>query len=61
MNATKLEVRGEALQCDEHPQFNNPNTGVNNYNADPSKNTFGVITGAGGGGRGMQLGARMTF
>jgi len=42
------------------PQFNNPNTGVNNYNADPSKNTFGVITGAGGG-RSMQLGARLTF
>jgi hypothetical protein len=56
----KLEIRGEAFSVTNTPQFGNPNTGVNNYNADPSKNTFGVITGAGGG-RGMQLGARMTF
>jgi hypothetical protein len=56
----KLEVRGEAFSVTNTPQFNNPNTGVNNYNADPSKNTFGVITGSGGA-RTLQLGARLTF
>ena len=56
----KLEIRGEASGVTNTPQFSNPNTGVNNYNPDPSKNTFGVVTGAGGG-RTMQLGARLTF
>ncbi len=56
----KLEIRGEAFSLTNTPQFSNPNTGVNNYNADPTKNTFGVVTGAGGG-RSLQLGARMTF
>ncbi len=56
----KLEIRGEASGVTNTPQFSNPNTGVNNFNADPSKNTFGVVTGAGGA-RSMQLGARVTF
>jgi hypothetical protein len=56
----KLEVRGEAFSVTNTPQFNNPNTGVNNYNVDSSKNTFGVITGSGGA-RTLQLGARLTF
>ena len=56
----KLELRGEAFSLTNTPQFSNPNTGVNNYNADASKNTFGVITGAGGG-RSLQLGVRLTF
>ncbi|HVW86123.1 MAG TPA: carboxypeptidase regulatory-like domain-containing protein [Bryobacteraceae bacterium] len=56
----KLELRGEAFGLTNTPQFSNPGTAVNNYNADPSKNTFGVITGAGGG-RSLQLGARLTF
>ncbi|MDQ1468894.1 MAG: hypothetical protein QOJ99_374, partial [Bryobacterales bacterium] len=56
----KLEFRGEAFSLTNTPQFNNPNTGVNNYNADPSKNTFGVITGASGG-RSLQMGVRLTF
>ncbi len=56
----KLELRAEAFSLTNTPQFSNPNTGVNNYNADPTKNTFGVITGAGGG-RNLQMGARFTF
>ena len=56
----KLEIRGEAFSLTNTPQFSNPNTGVKTYNADPTKNTFGVVTGAGGG-RSLQLGARMTF
>jgi hypothetical protein len=55
-----LELRGEAFGVTNTPQFSNPNTNSSNYNTDPSKNTFGVITGAGGG-RTMQLGIKLNF
>ena len=44
-----LEIRGEAFSITNTPQFSNPGTNAANFNPDPSKNTFGVVTGAGGG------------
>ncbi len=55
-----LEIRAETFGLTNTPQFSNPNTAANNYNPDPSKNTFGVITGAGGG-RNVQLGLKLNF
>ena len=55
-----FEIRGEAFGVTNTPQFGGPGTGANNYNPDPSKNTFGVITSAGGG-RTMQLGMKFNF
>ncbi len=55
-----LELRAEAFGVTNTPQFSNPNTNAANYNPDPSKNTFGVITGAGGG-RTVQLGVKFVF
>jgi hypothetical protein len=49
----KMELRGEAFSVTNTPQFNNPTTDVSNSN-------YGYITGAGGG-RGMQLGAKISF
>jgi hypothetical protein len=49
----KLEIRGESFGVTNTPQFSNPTTAVNNSN-------YGYITGAGGG-RGVQLGAKVTF
>lgn len=49
----RAEIRGEAFGVTNTPQFSNPTTAVNNSN-------YGYITGAGGG-RGMQLGAKLTF
>jgi hypothetical protein len=49
----KLEIRGEAFGVTNTPQFSNP--GVDSTNS-----TFGHITGAGGG-RTMQLGAKLDF
>ena len=56
----ELEIRAEAFSATNTPQFNNPGTNAANYSSDPSKNTFGVVTGAGGG-RGMQLGMKFNF
>jgi hypothetical protein len=56
-----LEVRAEGFSFTNNPQFSNPNASVNNYSADPSKNTFGVITGTNGGNRVMQLGMKFNF
>jgi hypothetical protein len=55
-----FELRGEAFGVTNTPQFSNPGATVTNFNPDPSKNTFGVITGAGGG-RTMQLGLKLNF
>jgi len=55
-----LELRGEAFNVINHPHFNNPGTNAANFNADPSKNTFGVVTGAFGG-RQVQLGIKLNF
>ena len=44
----KMEIRGESFSVTNTPQFNNPNTNVQDSN-------YGYVTGAGGG-RGMQLG-----
>jgi hypothetical protein len=55
-----LEIRGEAFAVTNTPQFNNPGANAANYSPDPSKNTFGVVTGAGGG-RGLQLGLKLNF
>lgn len=55
-----FELRAEAFSVTNTPQYSNPGTDAGTYNADPSKNTFGVITGAGGG-RTVQLGAKFTF
>ncbi len=49
----KMEIRGESFGVTNTPQFNNPTTDVSNSN-------YGYITGAGGG-RGMQLGAKISF
>jgi hypothetical protein len=49
----KAELRGEAFSVTNTPQFNNPTTDVSNSN-------YGYITGAGGG-RGMQLGVKVSF
>lgn len=49
----RVEIRGESFGITNTPQFSNPTTAVNNSN-------YGYITGAGGG-RGMQLGAKLTF
>src|SRR5215471_2566694 len=49
----KMEIRGESFGVTNTPQFNNPTTDVSNAN-------YGYITGAGGG-RGMQLGAKISF
>jgi Carboxypeptidase regulatory-like domain len=55
-----FELRGEAFNVINHPHFNNPGTNASNFNADPSKNTFGVVTSAFGG-RVLQLGAKLNF
>ncbi len=49
----KLEIRGEAFSVTNTPHWSNPDTNV-------SSNTYGYVTGASGG-RGMQLGAKLTF
>lgn len=49
----KLEVRAEAFQVMNTPQWNNPDTGI-------SSSTFGQITGAGGA-RSLQLAAKFIF
>ncbi|MBS1857751.1 MAG: TonB-dependent receptor [Acidobacteria bacterium] len=49
----KAEIRGEAFSVTNTAQFNNPTTDVSNGN-------YGYITGAGGG-RGMQLGFKLSF
>ena len=66
-----LEVRADAYNFFNHPQFANPNsavqfvkTGVNTFQlADPATSTTGQITSANGGGPGriFQLGARFSF
>jgi hypothetical protein len=50
----KLEIRGEAFSFTNTPQFSRPNTDVSNAN-------YGYITGVEGGGRSMQLGAKISF
>jgi hypothetical protein len=55
-----FEIRGEAFGVTNTPQFSNPNANAANYNPNPAVNTFGVITGAGGG-RTMQLGLKLNF
>lgn len=49
----KAEIRGESFGVTNTPQFSNPTTDVSNVN-------YGYITGAGGG-RGMQLGFKLSF
>jgi len=49
----KAELRGEAFSVTNTPQFNNPTTDVSNSN-------YGYVTGAGGG-RGLQLGVKVSF
>jgi hypothetical protein len=49
----KMEIRGESFGVTNTPQFNNPTTDVSNSN-------YGYVTGAGGG-RGLQLGAKISF
>lgn len=48
-----LEVRGEAFSVTNTPQFNNPNTALQDAN-------FGYVTGAGGA-RNLQLGLKLNF
>ncbi|MGH9667870.1 MAG: TonB-dependent receptor, partial [Bryobacteraceae bacterium] len=55
-----LEIRGEFFGVTNTPQFNNPSASTSNYSPDPAKNTFGVISGAGGG-RTAQLGVKVNF
>jgi hypothetical protein len=55
-----LEIRGEAFNVVNHPHFNNPGANAANFNPDPTKNTFGVVTSAFGG-RTLQLGAKLNF
>jgi len=49
----KAEIRGESFSVLNNPHWSNPQTAVNNSN-------YGYITGASGG-RGMQLGLRLSF
>jgi hypothetical protein len=49
----KLEIRGEGFAITNTPQWNNPDTGVNDAN-------YGYVTGAGGG-RSLQLGTKLNF
>jgi hypothetical protein len=49
----RLEVRGESFSVLNNPHWSNPDTGVANQN-------YGYITGASGG-RGLQLGAKLSF
>jgi hypothetical protein len=49
----KLEIRGEGFAVTNTPQWNNPTTDVSSSN-------YGFITGAGGG-RSLQLGAKLNF
>jgi hypothetical protein len=51
----KMEIRGESFSVTNTPQFQRPNLDVSNTT------TFGYITGVDGGGRGMQLGAKISF
>jgi hypothetical protein len=50
----KLQLRGEAFSVTNTPQFSNPATSL-------TSSTYGYITGTSGGGRNLQLGARITF
>jgi hypothetical protein len=49
----KLEIRGEGFSIANTPQWNNPTTDVSSSN-------YGYVTGAGGG-RSLQLGAKVQF
>jgi hypothetical protein len=49
----KLEIRGEGFAVTNTPQWNNPTTDVSSSN-------YGYVTGAGGG-RSLQLGAKLNF
>jgi hypothetical protein len=49
----KLEIRGEGFAITNTPQWSNPNTDVSSSN-------YGYVTGAGGG-RSLQLGAKVQF
>ena len=49
----KAEIRGESFSVLNNPHWSNPSTAVNS-------STYGYITGASGG-RGMQLGLRLSF
>jgi hypothetical protein len=49
----KLEIRGEGFAILNTPQWNNPTTDVSSSN-------YGYVTGAGGG-RSLQLGAKVQF
>jgi hypothetical protein len=50
----KMEIRGESFSVTNTPQFQRPQTDVSNSN-------YGYITAVDGGGRGMQLGAKISF
>jgi hypothetical protein len=50
----KMEIRGESFSITNTPQFQRPNTDVSNSN-------YGYVTAVDGGGRGMQLGAKISF
>ena len=50
----KMEIRGESFSVTNTPQFSNPDTNVQDAN-------YGYITGVNGGGRGMQLGVKVSF
>ena len=49
-----MEIRCESFSVTNTPQFSRPTTDVSNAN-------YGYITGVDGGGRGMQLGAKISF
>jgi hypothetical protein len=50
----KMEIRGESFSVTNTPQFQRPNTDVSNSN-------YGYVTAVDGGGRGLQLGAKISF
>ena len=50
----KMEIRGESFSVTNTAQFSRPNTDVSNAN-------YGYITAVDGGGRGLQLGAKISF
>ena len=50
----RMQFRGEAYSATNHPQWGSPGTSLNN------RNTFGVITSAGGA-RSIELATRFFF
>jgi hypothetical protein len=58
-----VEIRGEAFQITNSPQFNNPSSSLTSSTFGYVNSTLGSGSGVNGtgGGRAIQLGAKVTF